>query len=540
MQRDRASCEPLHYFAFPTGCMAAELRDEFGKWRSFFWPIHRVELRKFVPMLAIFFLIAFNYNILRGFKDSLVVTAKNSGAEAIPFIKVWAILPMAILLTFVFTRLANRYSREKVFYVMMIVFLSFFFIFTFFLYPAREWLHPNELADKLQLILPSGFRGLIAIFRNWIFTLFYVMSELWSTAILTVLFWGFANEVTSVSEAKRFYGILSIFANISGIFSGQALIFLSETIFIPQLPYGKEPWEQSILYLNCAVILSGILTIAIFRWLNKHVILPEERSQAHLAKPEKIKMSMRKNFAYLSKSKYLLCIALIVLTYNVAVNLFEVVWKNQIRQIYPDPSSYNVYMGEVLTSIGVVATLVSILFTTNILRRFSWTASALIPPIITLATGALFFFFTVFPNSTLMGITQFMNLSPLYLSVTFGSLHYCLSRVSKYTFYDATKELAFIPLSKESKLKGKAAIDGVGSRLGKSGGSVIHQGFLLFFTTVAASAPFIALFFFCFLVIWIFAVVTLGKQFDEQVNQNAKLDIPEPESKESSPTLQQT
>ena len=80
-------------------------------------------------MLFIFFLISFNYNVLRAYKDSMVVTASNSGAEAIPFIKVWAILPSAILLTFVFTRLANRYSREKVFYIMMTLFLSFFFLF---------------------------------------------------------------------------------------------------------------------------------------------------------------------------------------------------------------------------------------------------------------------------------------------------------------------------------------------------------------------------------------------------------------------------
>ncbi len=95
--------------------MAAESQAEFSKWRSFFWPIHRSELKKFVPMLVVFFLIAFNYNLLRASKDSLVVTAKNSGAEAIPFIKVWAILPMAILLTFIFTRLANRFPVKKFF-----------------------------------------------------------------------------------------------------------------------------------------------------------------------------------------------------------------------------------------------------------------------------------------------------------------------------------------------------------------------------------------------------------------------------------------
>src|SRR3990172_8535654 len=108
---------------------------EFGKLRGFLWPIHVSELRRFVPMFLIFFLICFNYSILRATKDALIVTAPSSGAEALPFLKVWAILPMALLFTFIFTRLSNRFTREKVFYVMMSIFIVFFLIFTFFLFP---------------------------------------------------------------------------------------------------------------------------------------------------------------------------------------------------------------------------------------------------------------------------------------------------------------------------------------------------------------------------------------------------------------------
>jgi len=86
-------------------------------------------------MFLIFFLICFNYNILRATKDSLVVTAPASGAEALPFLKVWAILPAALLFTFIFTRLSNWLSRERVFYTLMSIFLGFFFCFTFFLFP---------------------------------------------------------------------------------------------------------------------------------------------------------------------------------------------------------------------------------------------------------------------------------------------------------------------------------------------------------------------------------------------------------------------
>jgi AAA family ATP:ADP antiporter len=75
--------------------------------------------------------------------------------------------------------------------------------------------------------------------------------------------------------------------------------------------------------------------------------------------------------------------------------------------------------------------------------------------------------------------------------------------------------MAFVPLSPECKLKGKAMIDGLGSRLGKSGGSVIHQTLLLTFATISASAPYVAAFLLSAMVVWIVATRVLGKQFTE-------------------------
>jgi ATP/ADP translocase len=88
-----------------------------------------------------------------------------------------------------------------------------------------------------------------------------------------------------------------------------------------------------------------------------------------------------------------------------------------------------------------------------------------------------------------------------------------MSRAAKYTVFDATKEIAFVPLSPEMQINGKASIDGICSRMGKSGGSMIYQGLLLSFGTLSASAPYVALFLFTVLIIWIIAVKTLGDQF---------------------------
>ncbi len=463
-------------------------------------------------MICILFLIVFNYNFLRTVKDSMLMTAPHSGAEALPFIKVWAILPGALLLTFLFTRLANRFSREKVFYIMMSIFLGFFFLFTFVLYPLRDFLHPHAFADQLQTMLPSGFKGLIAIFRNWTFTLFYAMSELWSTAIMSVLFWGFMNDITKIHEAKRYYGLLMIGANISSIAAGSAAVWMSGLNFNSWIPYGTTKWEQSILFLNCTVILCGLLAIGLFRWLNTRVIRPEEIQV--ITKPEKVKMSMRNNFTYLAKSKYLLCIALLVLGYNISINLVEVVWKNQIHSLYSDPSDFQAYMGRVTTAIGVVATFFSMFITSNVIRRFSWTTAAMIPALVMLATGLGFFTFVIFQYTGLGSFALLAGFSPLAFGLFLGAFQNIAAHACKYTFFDATKEIAFIPLDSESKLKGKAAIDGVGSRLGKSGGSVIHQGFILLFSSVASSTPYVAIIFGAVVIVWILSVISLGKQFD--------------------------
>src|ERR1700733_2421303 len=138
----------------------------FGKIRAYLWPIRRDELRKFIPTFLIFFLVGFNYSLLRATKDALVVTAPSSGAEALPFLKVWAIVPFALLFTFIFSRVSNHLSRERVFYAMMSIFVVFFLIFTFLLFPFQDQLHPHHFCDRIQQMLPLGYQGFVALFRN--------------------------------------------------------------------------------------------------------------------------------------------------------------------------------------------------------------------------------------------------------------------------------------------------------------------------------------------------------------------------------------
>lgn len=506
----------------------------FGTLRSTFWPIYSHEIRKILPMILMLFLICFNYSALRNMKDAVVITA--SGAEVLPFIKVWAMLPGAILITLIFTKLANTYSQEKVFYLMTSGFLIFFALFAFVIYPYREFFHPVESADALQSILPSGFKGMISMYRYWTFTLFYVVSELWSTIVMTVLFWGFANEITRLAEAPRFYSVLSIFSNFAVIVAGLTSLTVSQDgTYNPNIPFGRDAWEQTMMILVSLIVASGILIMAIFRWMNCYVLNDPSYDDLHQIKKEtkqKGKLSFKESLAYVSNSKYLICIAILVVAYNFFINLVEVVWKDQLKNLFPLPSDYNNYINALSTIQGVVSTLLSFVLA-RMITKMGWTWTSLITPVVMMVTSAGFFGILFFQDALTPFFLSFLSMTPLAVAVFFGSAQNCLSKACKYSVFDATKEMAYIPLSHECKLKGKAAIDGVGSRLGKSGSSVIHQSLLMIFTTVSASAPYVAAILMGAFGLWVIAIRSLGSQFDSLVEEKkdeaklAKLEVQE-------------
>lgn len=466
-------------------------------------------------MLLMIFLIVFCYDLLRNMKDAVVIT--TAGAEVIPFIKV-ALLPCAILITILFTKLTNRFSQEQVFYLMITGFLLFFAFFSFFIYPMRHGLHAHTMADKLVDHFPQGLHGLAAMVRYWSFTLFYVSAELWGNIVMTVLFWGFANEITRIGEAKRFYAVLCIVANCAAILSGQMAKVLPAGADNPDFAHlTREDWGTSLSILTCLIIVCGVLAMLIFRWMNKNVLNDPSFDDLHMTQKMKkdkgIKLSMKESFSYLSNSKYLLCIATLVLGYNLVINLVEVIWKDQLRRMYPAPDDYFAYMSNLISMVGVVSLIMAI-FMARIIERFGWTKTAMITPIIMLTTSIGFFSFMFYQNY-LGDYAVIMGATPLAIAVLFGAAQNCLSKGMKYSVFDTTKEMAFIPLSHECKLKGKAAIDGVGSRLGKSSGSLIHTGLLMSFGSLSASSPYVASILLIVIVLWILATRSLGKQFNE-------------------------
>ena len=155
--------------------------------------INKEDFKRIFPQAFLLFLICCAYNILRNLKDAVTLPNPSAGAEVIPFIKVWVMLPAAIFITWFFTKLSQRFERNKCFYIMTSTFLGYYLLHTFVIHPNHEALCFSGLSEYLLGVLPSGFRGLVNMICNWPVTGFFVMSELWAVVVVTVLFWGFIN-----------------------------------------------------------------------------------------------------------------------------------------------------------------------------------------------------------------------------------------------------------------------------------------------------------------------------------------------------------
>lgn len=442
-----------------------------------------------------------------------MVTAPGSGAEAIPFLKVWGVLPAAVIFMLAYSKLSNVMSKQKLFYSTISFFIAFFALFALVLYPYHDVLHPTTVADKLATILPKGLGGLISCFRNWTYALFYIMSELWGSVAISLLFWGFANDITRISESKRFYAMFGLGANLAMLVSGPTIIYFSD--IRSKLPPEVDAWGVSLNYMISAVVVSGLFIMAIYNWINKNVLTDPrfyDASEPKKAKKSKPKMSMGESFKYLLSSKYIACLAILVIAYGIAINLVEVTWKGQLKLQYTNANEYSAFMGLFSTLTGAVTILMMLFGGGNIIRRFGWTFAALITPVVLLATGAGFFSFVMF-KQYLTGFIAMLGSTPLMMAVVFGTVQNIMSKSAKYSLFDPTKEMAYIPLDPEAKVKGKAAIDVVGARLGKSGGSLIQQGLLAMCGSLSAITPYVAVLLFIIIGAWIWASRTLGVEF---------------------------
>lgn len=457
-----------------------------------------------VLILAQLFLIIFIYHILKDLKDTLVITSSDAGAGVIPFIKIWVILPFAILTSYLFNLSYQKFGRETTFYMFVGTLLSCYGFFAFCLYPHKELLELTGLSNFLSGVLPIGCKGFISMFSFWIYTFFYLAAELWAMMILTVLFWGYLNDITSGEKAKSFYPICVFTGNCAGILSGQTSSFLCKTLC------DAVSWQSVLQWMILIVIISGIAIMLINRALTATIgSIPEKERK------KRDSLTFKQSLISIFQSKSLLCIALMVIGFGLTTNLVEVIWKDTIRTVYPSPQHYNAYINQLTSIIGILAVMMA-LISRSLFYWLSWLRVALITPVILFITSLTFFIGFQCSNEILAPIAELFNVNSFYLVMTLGSLYYVFAMTAKYTIFDMCKEMAFLSIDSSERMKAKSVIDTVGSRLGKSGSSCLYQILLIIFGSTMGSVPIVGVVVVVVIGVSIVATKTLGEQISEK------------------------
>lgn len=491
----------------------------FTGWRKLFWPIHNHELKKFLPLGLIMFCILFNYTLLRDTKDTLVVNA--AGAGLIPFLKFYCVTPAAVIFVILYAKISNILEREKVFYAVIFPFLVFFGLFAFVIYPNFDALHPaKNTIDALNSAYPA-LSGFINIYAFWAYSLFYVLAEIWGSAMIALMFWQFANQIVRMSESRRFYGLFVVVGNVSLILSGQVVKFFSAGI---KVYFPDNPWQWSLYFLMTFVVIMGFFCMIVYRWMHTNVLVdPKYYDGANVkVKKKKEKPGLKESFKIIIKSPELGLIATLIMAYGVTINLIEVQWKEQLKIYYAgDKGGYNGFMGDFSTWTGIITIIFSLFVGSNILRLMSWFKAAVITPFVILVGGSFFFCFILSKDISLIksqveSLLVSFSTNPVTVATFLGAGIVILSKSIKYSLFDPTKEMAYIPLDDELKTKGKAAVDVIGGRAGKAGGAFVQSTLLAIFATtnVLSIAPIAFFVFVICAVLWVFAVRLLSKKVD--------------------------
>jgi len=486
----------------------------FKNLREELWPIKKEENFHFYTMSALMFCVLFNQSILRILKDSILIAEVN--AEITNFVKVYCVSPIAAFFVIVYAKMVNSWSLEKIFSYLIFFFLAFFVLFAWVIYPNVESWHLDP-AKMQELVYHYPYaKWYIALCEHWSFVVFYVFAEFWPNIFYILLFWQLANQTTTTEQAKRFYIRFSLLGNTAIVFVGFIVSELSsETSWISkQFSNGdaKVFLVQACIFL---VVIFSFISLFLVR-----VIYPRIARNSKVSKAPKPKLGLKESFSYILSSKYLWLLVICSASFGLTMNLIEAIWKAKIKELYPNVNEYARFLSYCTLWTGASITIMT-LVGNSIIRYRNWFVSAVITPVLILVTGLMFFALIVFEKPVYAITSLFIAISPLFLAVMVGAIQNIIVKGTKYSIWDTTREMLYIPLDSELKTKGKAAVDLVSSKIGKSCSGFAQSLVLTIYpaATAITMAPIIMIFFLAAALLWIWAVKEIYGEYQKLLPQ---------------------
>ncbi|KAL6763616.1 TLC ATP/ADP transporter-domain-containing protein [Haematococcus lacustris] len=479
-------------------------------------PASTTHATKVAALGLMFFSSTFIYTILQNLKDSIVVT--TVGAEALPFLEAFVVLPISLLFFMLYNKLNKAVPDGWVYQAALSPLLLFYTLFATVLYPCAAQLHPTHMLDSLRTALPDGFAGLAGMLVHWSYSLFFASGELWGGVAISLLFWGLADEVCTMGEAKHVFPLLGFVANIGLVVAGAFIKAVNAKLAAQDHVLAVQ------VLLGTVVAVAGLLLGLKTYVYNNHMIHdPAELAAKEAARAAKAaakasgrggqtseaKGGLMQSLGVLRRSPKVGNLAVLVISYFLAQKLFDFAWKAQLRVFYPSAAAYQTALADVAQYTGI-ATMVGMACSKYVFHFGGWITAALATPITMGISGATFFASAI----AMQGGASMLGPHAVSMLVAVGAVAGVVGRVAsrapKYSLFDPAKEMVYISMSKTDKNEGKATVDLLGSYFGKSGASWITQVLVLGLGSLSHALPIIGLVHLSVSLLWIRSTFSLA------------------------------
>ena len=435
----------------------------------FFWGDFTDEdIKKFGILAVTFFFIIGNYWLSRSLKDALF--ASLVGFEWQPYAKILSLVVNIFVVMF-YGKLVDVLRKDKLFYLLGFFYSVLFIVISVFAaYSSTGAIDQTSFFYSMTSWIPGKILG-------WVI---YVAIE--SSSILIALFWAFVASVMDVDSAKKGYGMMFFFSQSGQLLGAGTVALFAQTFGSPLL-----------LTLSGFSMLIVPLMISIYT-----KVIPQDETSTSSGKHGKAKAKT----GFMGGLKLLLTKPYVIGIFVVSTSheIISVILEFQMKLIANGQFSRDAFAA-FNAKFGVSSSLVALVFAllgTSFFMRKLGLRFCLIsyPTMIGVLVSAIFILKT-------LGLTDIT-----YMWTLFGAM--ILIKSLSYTLNNPTKEVMYIPTSKDVKFKAKSWIDVFGNRTTKGMGSAITgtfrsspAGLVLYGTLISLGV----------IGFWIFVAGLLSKAF---------------------------
>lgn len=399
---------------------------------NFFYPdLKREELTKF-KLLAITFLFTIGtYWLLRLLKDVVVYKMAfpeslgwiaGKGQSMIPWLKTASPLVVVVAVG-IYTKLVDMYEKHRLFYIITSFFLAIFAGMSAILFVAEKF-GPQYVGKW-----PLAIAGIVG----------YLATECFGSLVIA-LFWSFTVSVTKTDAAKSGFPFIIALGQIGAI-SGSALLFTGSVL---------SPWALYLIAMICmSCVIYTIYTLV--TTVPKHEMVSDKEEK-------KSQPDFFAGLRLLFTNPYLMGVFVVSTFYEIAKVIVDYQMKSQATFIPGFDFSW--FLGVFGVAVNTLSFVMALLGTKHLMKRFGIRVCLLLYP-------------AVFAAS-LIGLYLYYQTGPEAINLlwaTFTTM--MIVTATSYAVNNPTKEMMYIPTSKDAKFKTKGVIDMIGGRCGKMGGAQI-------------------------------------------------------------------